>query len=65
MVKKRMLGKFIAAGRAADIYEWETGCVLKLFHDWMTVEDIEYELQMAQAACSSGLVPFGETDCPI
>lgn len=53
-----MIGKFIAAGRTADIYEWETGYVLKLFHDWMTVEDIEYEFQMAQAAYSSGLAPL-------
>lgn len=53
-----MIGKFIAAGRTADIYEWESGYVLKLFHDWMTVEDIEYEFQMAQAAYSSGLAPL-------
>jgi len=53
-----MIGKFIAAGRTADIYEWETGHVLKLFHDWMTAEDIEYEFQMAQAVHSSGLAPL-------
>jgi len=52
-----MIGKFIAAGRTADIYEWETGYVLKLFHNWMSAEDIEYEFQMAHAVHSSGLAP--------
>jgi Ser/Thr protein kinase RdoA (MazF antagonist) len=53
-----MIGKFLAAGRTADIYEWETGYVLKLFHTWMPVEDIEYEFRMAQAVHSSGLAPL-------
>ena len=52
------IGKFLAAGRTADIYEWEPGFVLKLFHTWMPIEDIEYEYQMAQAVYDSGLAPL-------
>jgi len=28
------IGKFLAAGRTADIYEWEPGFILKLFNTW-------------------------------
>ncbi len=52
-----MIGRFLAAGRTADIYEWNPGRVLKLFHTWMPVEDIEYEFRMAQAVYISGLAP--------
>lgn len=56
-----MIGKFLAAGRTADIYEWEAGYVLKLFHEWMPVEDIEYEFRMTQTVHSSGLAPLVES----
>ncbi len=45
----------IARGRTADIHPWQEGTVLKLFHDWFSLEDIEYEARTARAVHSSGL----------
>ena len=49
------LGKPIARGRTADVYMWQEGQVLKLFHGWFTLEDIQYEQQIAGAIHSAGL----------
>jgi uncharacterized protein (TIGR02172 family) len=49
------LGQPIAYGRTAEIYAWQNGQVLKLFYDWFGLEDIQYELRIAQAVQTSGL----------
>lgn len=36
-------GKPLALGRTADIYQWENGRLLKLFHDWFDLDDILFE----------------------
>jgi Ser/Thr protein kinase RdoA (MazF antagonist) len=53
----------IARGRTADIHAWGDDRVLKLFHDWFALEDVEYEARIAGAVHASGLpVPRpGET----
>jgi len=45
----------IAHGRTADVYAWEDGTVLKLFHNWVELEDIEYEARVARTVHASGL----------
>jgi hypothetical protein len=35
------LGQPIARGRTAEIYAWHSGQVLKLFYDWLSLENIE------------------------
>ncbi|GMV34674.1 MAG: aminoglycoside phosphotransferase family protein [Chloroflexi bacterium CFX1] len=45
----------LARGRTADIYEWGDEYVLKLFHDWFSLENIEYEMKIAQAVYASGV----------
>jgi len=45
----------LASGRTADIFAWHDGQVLKLFHDWFRLEDIQYEQRIAQAVHACGL----------
>jgi len=45
----------IARGRTADVFDWDDGYILKLFHNWFSVEDIEYELRIARAVHASGV----------
>lgn len=45
----------IAYGRTAEIFAWKNGQILKLFYDWFSLDDIQYELQVAQALQVSGL----------
>lgn len=45
----------LAHGRTADVYAWGDGYVLKLFHDWFPLEDVEYEYRIAQAVHASGV----------
>ena len=45
----------IATGRTAEIYGWENGQVVKLFHDWFRREDIDYERRISQSVYASGL----------
>src|SRR5215475_13045432 len=45
----------IAHGRTADVYDWDDGHILKLFHNWFPLEDIEYELKIARAVHASGV----------
>lgn len=47
--------KPLARGRTADVHEWEEGTVLKLFHNWFSLEDIEYEQRIARAVHASGV----------
>lgn len=45
----------IARGRTADVFAWGEGQILKLFHDWFSLENIEYELKIARAVHASGV----------
>lgn len=45
----------IARGRTADVYAWGEGHILKLFHDWFVLEDIEYEQKIGRAVRASGV----------
>jgi uncharacterized protein (TIGR02172 family) len=45
----------IARGRTADVYDWDAGHILKLFHNWFELEDIQYEMKMASAVHASGV----------
>jgi hypothetical protein len=49
------LGKPLARGRTADIYQWENGRVLKLFHEWFDLADILFEQKLGQQVHLSGL----------
>lgn len=49
------LGQPFALGRTAELYAWVNGQVLKLYHNWFDLEDIQFEQRMAQAIHSSGL----------
>lgn len=50
-----LLNNPIARGRTADIYDWDDGHVLKLFHNWFELDNIEYELKIARAVHASGV----------
>lgn len=52
-MKEISLDKPIARGRTADVYDWGDGHILKLFHNWFELENIEYELRIAQAVYAS------------
>ncbi|MBL8063659.1 MAG: phosphotransferase [Anaerolineales bacterium] len=45
----------LARGRTADAFEWDDGHILKLFHNWFPLEDIEYEMKIARAVYDSGV----------
>jgi uncharacterized protein (TIGR02172 family) len=49
------LGKPIAYGRTAEMYAWQGGQVLKLFYDWFSLDDIQYEANIQRAVHASGL----------
>ena len=49
------LGTPIAYGRTAEIYAWDEGQILKLFHDWFPRESIQYEARLAEVVHGSGL----------
>ncbi|MEJ5313739.1 MULTISPECIES: phosphotransferase family protein [Anaerolinea] len=48
-------GTPVAYGRTAEIYAWHDDTVLKLFYDWFSFENIQYEWKIARAVQSSGL----------
>ncbi len=50
-----LLEKPIALGRTAEVYAWEDGWVLKLFHDWFPEEAVRTEARLARAVQASGL----------
>jgi uncharacterized protein (TIGR02172 family) len=54
-MNKIELANPIARGRTADVYEWDEGHVLKLFHTWFPHEDVEYEFEIARAVHASGV----------
>jgi len=47
--------KPIAFGRTAEIYAWEDGWVLKLFHDWFPEGSVRHEAELARAVQAAGL----------
>ena len=49
------LGKPLAIGRTAKLYNWEGSQVLKLFFDWFDLENIQFEQLMARSVHSCGL----------
>jgi uncharacterized protein (TIGR02172 family) len=48
------IGLLIASGRTADVYAWGSEQVVKLFHDWFDLENIQFEQKVAQAVQASG-----------
>jgi aminoglycoside phosphotransferase (APT) family kinase protein len=49
------LGTLLARGRTADLYAWEAGQVLKLFHHGCTLQRVEHEAAITRAVCAAGL----------
>jgi uncharacterized protein (TIGR02172 family) len=49
------LGTLIAQGRTAEIYTWEDGWVMKLFHPWVSSETVTYEANLSRIAYVAGL----------
>jgi uncharacterized protein (TIGR02172 family) len=49
------LGNPIAIGRTAEIYAWQEGQVLKLFHNWFSLNAIDYEARVGRAVHNLGL----------
>jgi len=45
----------LARGRTADVFEWEPGQALKLFHNWFPLRDIEFEQRIGRAVHASGV----------
>jgi len=45
----------IAYGRTAEIYDWETGKILKLLYDWCPAEWVESEVYITQVVRATGL----------
>ena len=45
----------IAEGRTAEIYEWDDGQVLKLYHDWCPPHWVEDESKVARAIHEAGI----------
>ena len=54
-MKEISLDKPIAHGRTADVYDWDEGHILKLFHNWFELPNIEYERKIASAVHASGV----------
>ncbi|MBL8100077.1 MAG: phosphotransferase [Anaerolineales bacterium] len=54
-MKNISLDQPIAKGNTADVYAWDNGYVLKLFHNWFALEDVEYEFKIAKAVHASGV----------
>ncbi len=54
-MNQRSPGKLLARGRTADVYEWDGAHVLKRFHDWFELGNIEYEQKIARAVHASGV----------
>ncbi len=49
------LGKVIARGRTADLYDLPENRVLKLFYDWVSPESIHKELEVSRRVFQAGL----------
>ena len=44
-----------AEGRTANVYDWQDGCILKLYHDWCPPDWAETELRTARAITEAGI----------
>jgi uncharacterized protein (TIGR02172 family) len=49
------LTKPIAEGRTAEVYEWQEGTILKLYHTWCPSYWVEYESKVAHAVVAAGI----------
>jgi uncharacterized protein (TIGR02172 family) len=47
--------ELVARGRTAEVFAWETGKVLKLFHPWVSRGGVEYEQRLAQTVHAAGI----------
>ena len=54
-MNKISLDSPLARGRTADVFAWETGQVLKLFHNWFPLQNIEYEQRISRAVIAGGV----------
>lgn len=45
----------IANGRTAEIYAWQDGYILKLYHDWCPSYWVDYESKVVQALVAEGI----------
>ena len=54
-MNKISLDSPLARGRTADVFDWEDGQVLKLFHNWFPLENIQFEQRIARAVHASGV----------
>ena len=54
-MKEIALDKPIARGRTAEIYDWDENHILKLFHNWFPLENVQYEWKIARAVHASGV----------
>jgi uncharacterized protein (TIGR02172 family) len=45
----------IAEGRTAEVYAWNDGYVLKLYHDWCPAHWVEHEAKVARAVVEAGI----------
>ena len=44
-----------ARGRTADVFAWQPGQVLKLFHNWFALTEVEFEQRIGRAVHASGV----------
>ncbi|MCJ7624689.1 MAG: phosphotransferase [Anaerolineaceae bacterium] len=54
-MKKYPEGEPITSGRTAEIFAWEEGHILKLFHDWYPISAVEQETRIAHTIHAAGL----------
>jgi len=52
---EKSLSHPIAEGRTAEVYEWDNGSVLKLYHDWCPPHWVEHEAMVAHAITTAGI----------
>lgn len=48
------LGDLIGRGRTADVYAWTPGHVLKLYHEWWPLQNVEFEARVGCIVHSGG-----------
>lgn len=49
------LGKVIARGRTAEVYNWSENRVLKLFYDWVSADFVKQEFEISQQISKAGV----------
>lgn len=52
---RQMEKSLIARGNTAEVYTWGEGEVLKLFFDWVSLEDAQHEARMASQVYEAGV----------